>query len=121
MAERRFKSRFERVEFRECSNWIKETEGKAASRQGRREETRNRRMALTKCDIHFSPSIIRFVVGDSQKNNEDRVILSTSIMLSKTSLISSSRKKMLANLVKKIFYILKSRLLFSSPVHIHTQ
>lgn len=66
-AERRSKSGLERVEFRECSNWIRETEGKAASGQGagRREETRNRRMALTKCDIHFSPGIIRFAVGGS--------------------------------------------------------
>lgn len=32
-AERRSKSGLERVEFPECSNWIRETEGKAAARR----------------------------------------------------------------------------------------
>lgn len=57
----------EKVEFRECSNWIKETGGKAAMRQhddrahGGRKETENRRIDLTKCDIHFSlPCVTRF-------------------------------------------------------------
>lgn len=62
---RRSKSELKRVEFRECSNWIGETRGKAAMRQHGRQagrETRNRRMGLTKCDIHFSRGVTRFAV-----------------------------------------------------------
>lgn len=87
----------------------------------RRVERRNEKQKNGLNDIHFSPHIIRFTVGDSRKNNgEDRVILTTSIMLSKnTLLISSGRKGNTGGtLVKSKF---KSRLPLSPHSHTAAQ
>jgi len=82
------KGRISRVLKLDQGNWGKSRD-ETVRRAGAKKKTRNRRMDLTKCDIHFSPSITRFAHGDLRKNNKDRVILSTSIMSSKILLISS--------------------------------
>lgn len=117
-----------KVEFRECSNWIRETGVKAAMRQhddrahGGRKETENRRIDLTKCDIHFSLSraLQGLPLGDSRKNNKDRIMLSlTDITLTETVLIYThihtrayDNKKRTVNLVK-----IKKRFVLSHLVH----
>lgn len=88
-AERRSESGLERVEFRECSNWIRKTEGKAAGETGRRngekkDEKQKNGLNEMRHSLFSGHYKVCFAVGDSRKNNEDRVILSTSIMLSKT-------------------------------------
>lgn len=81
---RRSKSGLERVEFRECSNWIRETEGKAAMRRygggtqgARRKKRETEENGLNEMRHSLFSEYYKVCRRDfSRRNGERRVILS---------------------------------------------